>query len=258
MIDFFHTNWKSFVEIAIVSGIVFLIVRFLAGTRGLGVMRGFVLLLVIIIFGLSLVTFLVDLPTIRYIIKQLFAVSLVAVIIIFQPELRRGLMRLGQRPFWRTLLSERSSMVDELLEAVQAMSRNRIGALIAFQRNVGIGAIIEGGVPLDSEVSAELLQSVFWPGSPLHDGAVIVRHKRLAAAGCLLPLSENPAFGTRHGTRHRAAIGLTEESDSVCLVVSEESGHISFCFEGRIREDLSVEEVRRVLADFLSEKEENA
>ncbi|MFH0965263.1 MAG: diadenylate cyclase CdaA [Planctomycetota bacterium] len=257
MISFLLAYWKAFVEIAILSSAVFLIMRFVAGTRGFGVVRGFVMLLVLAFFGLTLVArFLLELPRIEYILRQLIGVSLVAVIVIFQPELRRGLMRLGQRPFWRTFLSERTSVVDELVEALQSLSRNRIGALIAFQRNVGLGFIIEGGIPLDSEITSELIQSIFWPGSPLHDGAAVILERRVAAAGCLLPLSENPAFGTRHGTRHRAAIGLTEETDAVCVVVSEETGRISFCFDGRIREDLPPDEVTRILSDFLAEKEE--
>ena len=257
MIDFLWQYQQAFVEIALIAAVVFVIMRFLMGTRGFGVMRGLLLVLAIVFLGVSLFRIFVgELPRIQYLLTQLVGAAVIGVIIIFQPELRRGLVRLGQRPLWRALLSGRASIVEEIVEAVQAMSRNKIGALVAFQRNVGLGAIIEGGTPLDSEVTSELLQAVFWPGSPLHDGAVIIQNQRLAAAGCLLPLSENPAFGTKHGTRHRAAIGLTEETDAVCLVVSEETGRTSFCFDGRIREDLSIDEVKKILTEFLAEEKE--
>ena len=255
MFDFLRTNVQTIIEIAVISGVIFLILRFLAGTRGFGILRGFLLLLAVVTLGLSLVnSFIVELPRIQFLLRQLVGASLIAVLVIFQPELRRGLIRLGERPLWRTLLTSRSSVVEEIVEAVRAMARNRIGALIALQRSVGLGAIIEGGTPMDSDVTSELLQAVFWPGSPLHDGAVVVQDQRIAAAGCLLPLSDNPAFGSKHGTRHRAAIGLTEETDAVCLVVSEESGRISFCFDGRIREDLPIEEVKKILTEFAAEK----
>ena len=259
MPDLIRNNLQSVAEIAIIALVIFIIMRFLIGTRGFGVLRGFLLLLAIVFLGLSLFRiFFNELPRVQFLLRQLLGATLIAVLVIFQPELRRGLIRLGERPLWRALLSHRASIVEEIVIAVREMSKNKIGSLIVLQRNVGLGAIIEGGTPMDAEVTHQLIQAIFWPGSPLHDGAVIVQSQRIAAAECLLPLSENPAFSgpDKHGTRHRAAIGVTEETDAVCLVVSEETGRISFCFDGRIREDLSIEEVKKILTDFLAEKEE--
>jgi diadenylate cyclase len=179
-------------------------------------------------------------------------------VVVFQPELRRGLLRLGLHPVFTRLVGARSMVLDELLEAVSALSHRKIGALIAVQRRVSLAEYAERGTNLNAEVSSELLQTIFQPGAPLHDGAVIVRGNLVVAAGCLFPLSENAELSKLLGTRHRAALGMTEENDAVTIVVSEETGRISLGVEGRLLQGLSPAELRDKLTDLCLESVETS
>lgn len=256
--EFLHTNrdqiWRTALEVSVIALIIFLILRFLRGTRGLGVLKG-------LIFGLGLAFVLLlyaserlELAILQYLARNLLAGSLLVFAIVFQPEIRRGLIRLGQNPGLNLFARAEQRAIQEIVRATSVLAKKHIGALIAIQRDVGIGSFVETAVVLDAEVTMELLTAVFWPGSPLHDGAAIIRDQRLAAAGCLFPLTENPQVARSYGTRHRAAIGLTEESDAVCIVVSEETGHISVCEAGKIVESVSSEELKKMLTNLLARR----
>jgi diadenylate cyclase len=238
---------KNLVEIFLIYITLYLIFRFMQGTIAAAIIKGFGFLLTILLFAAMLALNLLQLEIIQTIFKYMLGVSVTALIIIFQPELRRGLLRLGRNPVIGRFVARDSRVVDEVVKAALTLSKDRIGALIAFEGQVALVSFIASGVPIHADVKAELLDTIFWPGSALHDGAVIIREERIEAGACLLPLTENPEVSRRLGTRHRAAIGLTEESDAVCVVVSEETGTISVAKAGRITRDYDEDRLRAEL-----------
>lgn len=245
-------EWHKLVEILIFWLGIYLILRSLRRTRGLGVLKGGVAFIVgIYLFSKLLETRGIEMSRLNFAIENLITVALIAFVIIFQPELRRGLTRLGEKPFSWLAGPAAGRSVSPIVEAAGHMSRRRIGALIAMERNVGIGGIIESGVPLSAEVTAPLLESIFYPNAPLHDGAVVVRGSRVVAARCLLPLSDSPELGPEVGTRHRAAVGLTEETDSIVVVVSEQTGRISLAHYGAIRPMRDMRELEDAITRIL-------
>lgn len=187
-----------------------------------------------------------ELTTINWVLTKLFAVGVLAFLILFQPELRRGLARIGQNTMFSPFL-KKGGTVDEIVEACQRMSRIKRGALIAIERETGLKNYIESGIPIDAKVSAELLITLFATNTPTHDGAVIIEGDRIASAGSLFPLTQNQNLPRVLGTRHRAAIGITEETDAVCIVVSEETSAISVSVYGKLTRNLDEENLRRVL-----------
>ena len=230
---------RAAAEIAVLAVLIYYVLKFLHGTRGFGILRGFVFLTVIGSVGVLWLTDQLQLVRIHYVLEHWFVPLLVvAPLVIFQPELRRALVRLGQNPFLRSFVRHKEGHLDEILTAVMQMAQKRTGALLAIERDVGLGGYIEAGTRTEAEVSRELLETIFHPGSPLHDGGVILQHDRVAAAGCLFPLSDNPDLAKSMGTRHRAALGLTEETDAVVILVSEETGKVALVVQGRILEDL--------------------
>src|SRR6185503_19923210 len=160
---------------------------------------------------------------------------------------RRGLVRLGEYPFIKLFIKREVNVLDEIVEAVVRCAKKKVGALIALEREIGLGPYIEGGVKCDAEVRSELIDTIFFPGTALHDGAIIIQDQRIAAAGCLFPLTDNPSISKALGTRHRAAIGLTEESDAVTIVVSEETGQISVGVDGELHRNLDKEALEAML-----------
>jgi diadenylate cyclase len=180
-------------------------------------------------------------------------VVLVPLFILFQPEIRRALVRLGHNPLFSMFFRPHGHITDELVEATFSLAGDKIGGLIAIERQVGLSSYTERGVRLDAEVSAELIKTVFWPGTPLHDGAIVIRQQRVAAAGCLFPLTENPHFSRELGTRHRAGIGVTEESDAAVIIISEQTGRVSLAVKGAIQQDLDENALRRALQDIAAE-----
>ncbi|MCX7702750.1 MAG: diadenylate cyclase CdaA [Planctomycetota bacterium] len=245
---------KDAVEIAILFAIIYTVLRFLRGTKGAGIFRGVALLLVALFLILYYISIRFDLERMNYLLHRFLEAALFGLIIVFQPELRRGLVRLGQTPIFGHLLRSGKTVIEEIERAVLRLSRNRVGAIIVLQRDVSLSPYLEGGVKIDAKVSAELLESVFYPGSSLHDGATIVVNDRIAAAGCLLPLSENPKLGL--GTRHRAAVGVTEDSDAVAIVVSEETGAISIAVGGELERNLDKPSLEKRLRELYAQKEE--
>ena len=240
------------VEFVLIGLVVYVAYRFLRGTRGARVFRGFLLLFILGFVIVQILASFLQLERVQLIYNELITLAVLAAVIIFQPELRRGLVHLGQNPLFRPFLRKQGiAFVDILTRAVERMSRDRIGAIIAVERDTGLLGLVETGTILNAELSAELLATIFWPGSRLHDMGVIVRQGRIVAAGCEFPLTQNPPLGRKYGTRHRAAIGLSEESDALVIVVSEETGEISIADEGRLIEVESAKQFRRQLIRVL-------
>jgi diadenylate cyclase len=243
------TTPKHFVEILLIFLILYYVFRFMQGTIAVTIVKGLGFFLSILLFALMFVLSYFGLEIIDAIFKWLLTVIVFALIIIFQPELRRGLLRLGRNPMIGRLVARDSRLVDEVVKAATTLSKDRIGALIVLEGQVALNSYVSSGVPINADVKAELLDTIFWPGSALHDGAVIIREERIVAGACLLPLSENPEIARNLGTRHRAAIGLTEESDSVCVVVSEETGTISVARNGVISREYDEDRLRADLRE---------
>ena len=236
---------KFLIEIAILWFAFYLLLLFIKGTRAAQVIKG--IIIIVIIF---LITKELQLETINWILAKLFTISVIAFLIIFQPELRRGLARIGQFG----MFSGQQQALDEIVKAALILSKKKIGALIAVEREIGLRPYIESGVGLDSQVTSELLNTIFTPNAPLHDGGVILQGSIIAAAGCLFPLTQNPHVSSSLGTRHRAAMGLSEETDAVVVVVSEETGDISISVNGRLTRHLDEKEFGRVLTNIFRPK----
>jgi diadenylate cyclase len=247
-------TWRALLEIALLAIFIYSVLVFLRGSRGAGILRGLaaVLAIVVIIF-LTMAEYL-ELPVLDWLITNVLGYLVLALVIIFQPELRSALVRVGQSPVFTSFIRQRWDASEQITRAVMAMARERTGALIALQRSVGLKTFTEGGIRLDAQVSAQLLISIFRKGTPLHDGAVVIRGDRVLAAACLFPLSENPNIDVRLGTRHRAAVGVTEESDAVAVVVSEETGDISIAQEGSLMRAVDEKRLRKVLHAVSSEE----
>ena len=245
------------IEIFIIFLLLYTFLRFMEGTRGEGLLKGIAL---VILTVPMLVTIIADrfdvLDRLLVIMKFFGAAAIPVLVIIVQPELRRALIRLGQTRFFGLLLKgETQGVVDEIVKAAFRMSRRKIGALIAIEREVGLKNYIERGTGIDGVVTSELLSTLFFPGSDLHDGAVIIQKERVAAAGCLFPLSENADLGSILGTRHRAAVGITEETDAIVVVVSEETGSVSFAHGGQLERSLDVQSLGKLLRQYYAQLE---
>jgi diadenylate cyclase len=241
------------IEIGFIAVILYLLLKFMQGTRGAGILRG-----VIIFFAVAFAFAFVGsryfgLERVGWVLENMVSLAVISVIIVFHPEIRRGLVRLGQNPIVNTLLRARAPVVEEIVDACTVLARRRIGALMAIQRVGGLRHYIEGGTRLDAEVSAPLVRTIFEKNTPLHDGAIIIQGSRIAAAGCLFPLSENPDLGKEIGTRHRAGVGLTEESDAVAVIVSEQTGRISVAVNGNLTMGLSAEDLEAILTTLCVE-----
>jgi diadenylate cyclase len=249
---FLSDRWYfDLVDIAVVAFIFYKLFMLVKGTRASQMFAGLVLLVVA-----SLVAQWFQLNALNWIVNSLKTVWVIAFVIIFQPELRKGLALVGQNRLFRPFLKVQDfEALGEILKAVEKMSEERTGALIALEGDVGLKNYEETGTPLGAKVTAELLVTLFTPHSPLHDGAVIVRGLEAVAAGCILPLSQNPSLPADLGTRHRAAIGLTEETDAVVIVVSEETGAISIASHGSLKRRLDKGSLRSELSKLLVNRE---
>jgi diadenylate cyclase len=237
---------SSILQILVLTVMYYYIFLFFRGTRGAQVLVGFVLLLAILI-GL---THVFSLKELSWLLGQIFFFLGFALLVIFQPEIRRALAELGRQPVF-AVSREKRNVVDHIVSAVMQLSESRVGALIAVEREIGTRTLQEAGTRLDAPVVPELLASLFFPHTPLHDGGVIISGNRIAAAGCVFPLSQNMELHRQLGTRHRAAVGLSEETDAVVVVVSEETGAISVCYRGRLSRGLDEDRLRRFLTALL-------
>lgn len=234
-------GWRDLIDIAIVS---FLIYEFLKLIRRTGAAQ--MVLGVLLVVGLYFASERAPLPTVNWLIRDMFGYIVFAAIVLFQADIRRALSTLGRAPFFRYLARPTTTdeTIEEIVVAATMLASRRIGALIVIERAIGLRNYIESGIPLDSTVTYDLLLSVFQPDSPLHDGAIIIQENRIAAAACFLPLTVNPRLSKALGSRHRAAIGLTEESDAVALIASEETGKLSLALDGQIERDLDPDQLR--------------
>jgi len=246
-----NLDTKAIIEILIIAIVIYLLMNFLRGTRGAGILKGTIFFLISAVLALILTTGYFKLSRIDYLLSRFLAVAVIAIIVIFQPELRRGLVRLGQNPLFGFFFRDESRAIDEIVRAVATMSKKKIGALITIVREVGLEALVEGAVRLDAELTAELLETIFWPGSPLHDGAVIIQNLRVRAASCVLPLTDNPSLSKSVGTRHRAGIGISEETDAISVIVSEETGTISVAVRGQISSGHDIDSLRTTLQKLM-------
>ena len=233
-------------QILVLAAGYYYIFLFLRGTRGAQVLVGLAFLLAI----LTGLTQLFNLDALNWILRRISVFFGAALLIIFQPEIRRALAELGRQPLFAAAKQKRE-VVESIVEATLSLAEQRIGALVAVERDTAAAAVIETGVSLDAAVTPELLASIFFPHTPLHDGGVIIRGGRIVAAGCVFPLSQKTELHRELGTRHRAALGLSEETDAVVVVVSEETGAISVSYQGRISRGLDEERLRRFLSGVL-------
>jgi diadenylate cyclase len=252
--DTIRTNftWVSIIDILALTGVVYLLLRLVRGTRAVQLLKGLAVLLVLI-----LVTDPLGLKGINWLLSQALLPGVIALIILFQPELRLALERLGRGRIWAMsgLGIQSQAVVDTVNEVVRfarESSTARLGALVVIERSVGLGDIARTGRQVEGPVTAELLGMIFAPGSPLHDLAALVRGSRVVAAGCLLPLSEARLAAASRGTRHRAALGVSERTDAVALVISEQTGMVSLAYEGRLATNLTDDAIRRRLLSLLS------
>lgn len=239
-------------DIAIVAFIFYKLYVLIEGTRAIQMFIGLFILILVSFFSRWL-----NLNALNWILSSLKTVWLIAFVILFQPELRKALARLGQnRLIGRFLKVEESTTVNEIVKACYQMSEKGLGALISIERDVGLKSFIETGIPLDARVTEDLLVTIFTKHSPLHDGAVIIEGNRIVAAGCILPLSQNPRLSQAIGTRHRAALGLSEETDSLNIIVSEETGMVSTAVDGKLKRNLDVNTLRNSLIEKIGIKSE--
>ena len=245
--------WIVGIELILIGLVVYWIVDFLEGTRGERLFRGVILILVIGVLILNLSVQVFDFPRLRHLYKGFLIGVLIIAVAAFQPEIRRVLIRLGQPRFWSGTLHQLSKTVEEIVAGVTELSAARIGAIIVIEKQVALGEFIDTGVRIDAKVTADLVRTIFHPGTALHDMAVIIRGDRVIAASVQLPLAEADSIGgVELGSRHRAAIGITTGSDAICLVVSEETGIISIAKEGRITRNIDESELRKQLTRVIS------
>jgi diadenylate cyclase len=246
-------TWWDVVDILIVSLLIYEALKLIRGTRAIQMAIGSVV--VILLLYASQVF---PLRTVGWLIRSVLAYIVIAAIVLFQSDIRRALSHLGRGPFFRYLnlgqTEHAAETIEEVITASALLAKAKVGAIIVFEREIGLRNYVESGIPIDSTVSYDLLTNIFQPGTPLHDGAVIISEGRLAAAACFLPLAVSPKLDRDLGTRHRAAIGLTEETDAIAVVISEERGEISIARHGQISRRLSVDELRDRLQTLILQR----
>ncbi|MFH0771086.1 MAG: diadenylate cyclase CdaA [Candidatus Omnitrophota bacterium] len=227
--------WKPIIEIGILWFIVYRILDFIKNTRAVQVFRGFIIIMIVFFLTQQL-----QFDVINWIFTKVFALSVIAFLIVFQPEMRSGLARIGREKVFGSIMTEERT-IEEVAKSISILSKKKIGAILAIQREVSLEPYMESGVIIDSVLTSELLNTIFMPNTPLHDGGVVIQGDRITASGCLFPLTQSPDVSKLLGTRHRAALGLTEETDAICIVVSEETGVISMANAGKLTRDFDRE-----------------
>lgn len=248
MLDVF-TNIRllDILDISIVAFIIYRIILLIKGTRAVQMLLGLA-----VILAVYMASRVGDLHTLNWFLSNFLSSIILVIVVIFQNDIRRALMHVGRNPFLGGMNSdEESAVIDELVKACGALGSRKIGALIAIERENGINDILESGTSIDARVSCELIRSIFMPSSPIHDGALVLQQGRLTLAGCFLPLSRGLDLTKDLGTRHRAAIGLTELADAVAIIVSEETGNISVAVNGGMTRNLDATSLKKVLGRLL-------
>ncbi len=253
MLEFFsvpHLTWTAVLDIVVVAVIIYQLLVFIKGTRAVQMALGLALIVVFFYFSRW-----IALETVSWMLTNILPYFVFVIIVIFQHEIRRALVRFGQAPLFGGFSTiNRNEFYDEIVLAVRTLTTNQTGALIVIERDIGLKTYIESGIALDAALSYDLLVSIFNPSVPLHDGAVIIQNRRIAAGACFLPLTVKPRLSKELGTRHRAAIGVTEETDAVAIVVSEETGAISFAHDGEMERYLDPDTLRQRLRNAFERK----
>jgi diadenylate cyclase len=246
MWDVVNNYWRDGLEILILTVGIYYVFRFIRGTRGAPVVTGFLVVLLTFV----LVSFLLDLKELQYLLGAFSAAFVVAVLIIFQPELRRMLAELGNLPLFTTAHEQREN-IEVIIQTVERLAEVRIGALMAIEQSIQLQEAVESGIPVDCQATPEMLETIFFPNNAIHDGGVIIKGDRIAFAASIFPLTQRQDLNKSLGTRHRAAIGLSEETDALVVVVSEETGAISHAYKGQLVRGVSLEELRAYLTSML-------
>lgn len=253
--ELFHIAFLDFtlidlIDILVVATIVYQLIKILKGTQAFNMIIG----LGIILFVAFISTWL-RMESVQWLMTRIGAAWVLIFLIVFQPELRNILVKLGNNPLWRKFIpTEESAVVPKIVEAVKQIQKKEMGALIVIERDVGLLNYTETGKEINSQVIPELLVSIFTPPGPLHDGAAIISGNMISAAGCTLPLSENPEYTKTHGMRHRAGIGATEKTDAISIIVSEETGKISLALRGHLRKNIDPSKLEKLLDVLLNQE----
>ena len=240
------TGWRGALEVAILTVGIYYAFNYVRGTRGAPVVYGFVVLLL----TLTILSGLFKLKVLSWLLRTFLAFSAIAVLVIFQPELRRILAELGNQPLFNTTREQREN-IEIIIQTVERLSDVRIGCLIAIEQSIHLRDVVESGIMIDCEATPEMLETIFFPNNAIHDGGVILQGDRIAYAACIFPLTQRQDLNPSLGTRHRAAIGLAEETDAVVVVVSEENGTISYAYKGQLVRGLTLEQLRAFLSSVL-------
>ncbi|HEX5051338.1 MAG TPA: diadenylate cyclase CdaA [Planctomycetota bacterium] len=243
------------IEVTVFALLIYIVLRFLSETRGSGVVRGLAMLLIVGVSAFVILIKTLNLARLEWLFNAAAPSVVLGFVIVFHPEIRRAIVHIGEAPIFGRFFRPDTRIVPRLLRAVARMSKERIGALIAIEREASLSNVAENGINIDAELNSYLLESIFFPKSALHDGGVVVRDDRIVSASCLFPLSQNPDVDKRLGTRHRAALGLSEETDALVLVVSEETGKISTASGGKLNFDLTLEQLEQQLDGVLGRKQ---
>ena len=249
-----YSWWQVGIELLLIGSVLYWVVSFLRGTRGARLLKGAVVLLISLYVVVKLVATRFDLERVAFLYSVFLQFAFIAIVVALQPELRRALMRLGETRLFRSRSKQVNEQIEALVESAIYLSRKRIGALVAVERDIGLGGLTESATRVNADVSAVLLNTIFWPNSPLHDLGVVISQDRVAYAGVQFPLAESDELERELGSRHRAAVGLSQETDAVIMVVSEETGDISVAHNGQLVRKLSPEALRSVLQDMLGSK----
>ena len=250
-----HPDWRNLLDVAVLTVLIYNFLKLVRYTRASSLFKG-----IFVILALALVSDILEINALSWVLQQIISVGIVLLVIVFQPELRRILEQLGRSKFARQVFgspkrsrnSQMEQHVTEIVKALNDMSRKKIGALIVIERSTKLGDVIESGTVVDAEISSQLIENIFEPNTPLHDGAMIIRDERIAAAACILQLSDDYSISRELGTRHRAAIGITETTDAVALIVSEETGIISMTREGKLTRYLDTKSLNILLTELFT------
>jgi diadenylate cyclase len=244
--------WKPAIEIAILWFLIYRIMLFFEGTRALQALRGITVLVFAFIICQKF-----DFPVLSWLFDKLFGISVIAILIIFHPEIRMGLAQLGKRQLFKNNLKDEDIVLysRQITQACESLAKNKLGALIAIEKSDSLAAYIKSGVAVDARICADLIEAIFTPNNPLHDGGLIISRGRIASAGCIFPLAVNEELSRVFGTRHRAALGLSEESDAVLVIVSEERRDISVIYQKKFYKDLGLPELEVKIQELLKAKD---
>jgi len=245
----FWSYFRNVLDILIVAFIFYWVYNFLSNTRAIQLLKG-----VIIIFIVAILSQLFRLDTLNWLITNLTSYVVITVIILFQPELRRLITQFGQRNWISNAITSEAFQLDELVNSLIAMSEEKIGSLIVIERNTGLRSYVESGVIINSSISEEIIRTIFYPNTPLHDGSIIIQEGRISSAACYLPLSDSKQLKKHHGARHRAALGIAEETDALVLVTSEENGNISIMVNGKLYSKIKVSDIKNMIIYFMNPK----